>query len=365
MSYIKDIEEVISRIPVDTMDFSKERKRGTAPTMASSEFLTNKQQGDWAEELLFNSINQCSRNHVAVRYGKADDIVAGDEGFKEFYEKYQDELDTIGKRPDLLIFKKTDFDSALGYDISRRDGVDDYVRKAIAGIEVRSSAFLHKKYDECKKLAIANATSTALRLRDEILRDYSDLLSEERRRTYLEILNALTTESVHTLQFKRPSWRSSERLCRLSEMLSDLRSQLETVQSQKELSITPKMEDMAVVYKWIQTYNVPHYYFQVFFDTIYGISFKDILTLITSEERDGIDFRIDSDPKNQFKTTVKIYTKSAQIIAGRVDEPEHSSVRAELPKGRLLYYVKFKNGKAYLDIDHLKRLLGIDLSEKF
>lgn len=71
----------------------------------------------------------------------------------------------------------------------------------------------------------------------------------------------------------------------------------------------------------------PHYYFLVFFDMIYGISFEDILNLITTEDRDGVDFRIDADPKNQFKTTIKIYTKSAKAIAGKVDEPEHSSVK--------------------------------------
>ena len=35
-----------------------------------------------------------------------DDIIAGDENFKEFYEEYQNELDEIGKRPDILIFDK-------------------------------------------------------------------------------------------------------------------------------------------------------------------------------------------------------------------------------------------------------------------
>lgn len=145
MTYTERIENIISRIPADTMDFSKDRKRGTTPSMASSEFITNKQQGDWAEELLFNAINESSKNYVAVRYGRSDDIVAGDEGFKEFYEKYQDELCSIGKRPDLLIFSKTDFREDYGLDISCKQDIDEYVRKAIAGIEVRSSAFLHKK----------------------------------------------------------------------------------------------------------------------------------------------------------------------------------------------------------------------------
>lgn len=347
------------------MDFSLERKHGTAPSMASSEFITNKQQGDWAEELLFNSINEISKHFVAVRYGKSDDIVAGDEGFKEFYENYQKELDTIGKRPDLLIFRKSDYIEELGFDISNKAGIDEYVKKAIAGIEVRSSAFLHQKYEECKNTAIEKAKTIAMELKSEITSNYTDLLQEGKRQAYLQILNSISAETLSTIQFNRPSWRSTERLQRLSTMFSELRTQLDIIQSQRDLSITPKIEDMAVVYKWIQTYGVPHYYFQVFFDMIYGIAFEDILNLITHEEYDGDYFRIDQDPKNQFKTTIKIYTKSAKIIAGKVEEPEHSSVKKELPKGRLLYYVTFKKGKAYLDIDNLKQLIGIDRREDF
>lgn len=336
MNYIERIKNIISKIPSETMDFSQDRKRGIAPSMASSEFITNKQQGDWAEELLFSSINESSRHYVAVRYGKSDDIVAGDEGFKEFYEKYQDELDAIGKRPDLLIFKKSDYREDYGLDISDKQDIDEYIKKAIAGIEVRSSAFLHKKYDKCKAEAIEKAKTQALQLKDKIILDYSDLLQEGKRQAYLETLNLISEDTLSMIRFKRPSWRSSERLSHLSSMLSELATQLEIIQSQKELSITPKMEDMAVVYKWIQSYGVPHYYFQVFFDMIYGIAFEDILNLITTEERDGVDFRIDADPKNQFKTTIKIYTKSAKVIAGKVEEPEHSSVKKELPKGRLI-----------------------------
>jgi len=36
--------------------------------------------------------------------GKSENIVAGEPGFEEFYEQYQDELETTGKRPDILLF---------------------------------------------------------------------------------------------------------------------------------------------------------------------------------------------------------------------------------------------------------------------
>ena len=113
------------------------------PSQASSEFITNKQQDDWAEDVIFRAINENSHNVVAVKYGKSDDLVAGDAGFEKFFRDYQTELDTIGKRPDILLFKKEDFDECLGYDISAKinDEIEQYVAKSIAGIEVRSSAF--------------------------------------------------------------------------------------------------------------------------------------------------------------------------------------------------------------------------------
>ena len=50
--------------------------------------------------------------------------------------------------------------------------------------------------------------------------------------------------------------------------------EIKEIQKRDYLSITPKVEDIKVVYKWIETFNVPHFYFQVFFDKVYGISFE-------------------------------------------------------------------------------------------
>lgn len=218
------------------------------------------------------------------------------------------ELDTIGKRPDLLIFKSCDFNPDYGLDISHMpsEQIDGYVKHAIGGIEIRSSAFLHKKYDDCKRKTVNDATNKAMHLRSLILDGYEDLLTTGNRLSYLKILKEMTVDGLDAIQFKRPSWHSSERMNELSKLFSELKGQLEIVQNQTELSITPKMEDLTVVHKWIQTYGVPHFYFQVFFDTIYGISFKEILEIITSPCREDVDFCIDAVPKNQFKTTMRL-----------------------------------------------------------
>lgn len=131
------------------------------------------------------------------------------------------------------------------------------------------------------------------------------------------------------------------------------------MQQRDYLSITPKVEDLKVVYKWIETFNVPHFYFQVFFDKIYGISFENILAIISNPDNEGIIFSVEADTKNQNKTTIKIKSQEGIEIASKVDEPSHKSVRKEMDRGRLLFYVTFNGGTAYLDIENIKTILGI------
>lgn len=111
------------------------------------------------------------------------------------------------------------------------------------------------------------------------------------------------------------------------------------------------MEDIALVNRWIQKYNVKHFYLQVFFDKAYVISFQDILELVSNDENEGNNFSIERDVKNQRKTTIKINIKVAREILGKIDMPKHKSAMKELERGRLLFYVTFEGGKGYLDRD--------------
>src|SRR3989344_8167924 len=113
---IKQISESINR---NIVDLSVKRKRGTAPTQAFSDFLTHSEQGDWAEILFFKTLKKSGIPYIPVRYGKADKIIAGDPRFKSFYNSYQDELDLIGKRPDILLFKPDDYQKQWGDDIGQ------------------------------------------------------------------------------------------------------------------------------------------------------------------------------------------------------------------------------------------------------
>ena len=362
MNYYEQVREITKDIPATIVDFSLQRDRTSPPTQASSNFITNKEQGDWAEDLIFRAVNETSKNYVAVRYGKSDDLIAGEDGFDEFYNNFQDELDTIGKRPDLLIFRKVDFDEELGFNISNceHSQIANYVKKAIAGLEIRSSAFLIQKYEKEMNDRTDKYLNIAFEIKDKILSEYLDLLEHPKRKHYIDILNSINIDTIHSINFNRRGWYSTERLTQLTNLFKELKEAIKIIQKRDYLSITPKVEDLKVVYKWIETFNVPHFYFQVFFDKSYAISFENILELITQPNKEGEYYEISKDVHNQNKTTIKINTKKTTEIAYKIDEPEHKSIRREMGRGRLLFYVTFDGGTAYLDIDNLKQLLNID-----
>ena len=361
MTYFDRINELAANISTELVDFSEERTPANIPTQASSNFITNKEQGDWAERLILKAINDSSQNYIAVHYGKNDDLVAGDEGFDTFYQEFQEELDTIGKRPDLLIFRKSDFREDLGTDISKipHSEINEYVKKAIAGIEVRSSAFLHERYETAMGIKTQQNILRAMELKADILDSHANLLSTPSRAKYITILNSINPDTIHATDFKVPGWRSSTELRELNEKFKELKACIKEIQKRDYLSITPKVEDLKVVYKWIETFQVPHYYFQVFFDKVYGISFEQILAIISDSDNEGNLFSVEQDTKNQNKTTIKIRSNAGLEIAYKVDEPSHHSVRKEMNRGRLLFYVAFQGGTAYLNLSHLKTILNI------
>lgn len=365
MNYFEIIKSIARQVSPSLIDFDTERTIARTPTQASSNFITNKEQGDWAEDIVLRAINETSKNYIAVKYGKSDNIIAGENGFDKFFQEFQEEIDVIGKRPDLLIFKKEDFNNSLGLDISKipHGEITNYVKKAIAGIEVRSSAFLIDKYEEAMNVRIIEKTEKALIIKNKILSEFKDLLDTPARRKYLPVIEGINEETLSATDFKVPGWSASERLIELNSLFKELKKSIKEIQKRDFLSITPKVEDIKVVYKWVETFNVPHFYFQVFFDKVYGISFENMLRLITDPENESIKYFIERDTKNQNKTTIKINSKIGTQIAYKIDEPKHESVRKEMGRGRLLFYVTFKGGIAYLDVNNLRGILRITENE--
>ena len=340
--YKDDILELIRQSPLD-IDLEVQMT-GSPPTSATSDFLTNKEQGDWAERVVHQAVNECSDDFFAVRYGRSDDLSAGDAGFADFYAEYQNELNAIGKKPDLLIFRASDFPNG------EMDITDDRdVGRAVAALEIRSSSFLIEKYevftDRREKAALAGCRSIRRRILDS---DLGDLLARKSPKIY-DLVSTATDETFKELSFRRPSWSSTPELEALVELLKELKANIGILHKRDYLSITPKQEDLALVNRWIQTFNVKHFYLQVFFDKAYVISFRKILELVADDANDGPMFSIEKDAKNQRKTTIKVNVAASRELLGRIDMPEHHSTKKELDRGRLLFYVSFEGGKGYLD----------------
>ena len=66
MNYYDKIRELTKNISSSLVNFDLPRDPSRTPTQASSNFITNKEQGDWAENLITRAINETSKNFIAV-----------------------------------------------------------------------------------------------------------------------------------------------------------------------------------------------------------------------------------------------------------------------------------------------------------
>ena len=156
-----------------------------------------------------NAINRNSEQYIAVKYGRDDDIVAGDDNFNKFYEEYQNELDEIGKRLDILIFNRSDFqfDTYNISNFSRKD-LDMLVPKAKCGIEVRSSAFLFEEYEAFMNEKQQELLHEALELKQKILERYGELLLKKNCKLH-KIIYDLSSKNLRIINFICPSWKKN------------------------------------------------------------------------------------------------------------------------------------------------------------
>lgn len=262
--YKDQIQRLITQSPLE-ID-TEIQLTGRPSTMANSEFLTNKEQVDWAEKVVYKAINEFSNDFFAVEYGRSESIAAGEEGFADFYTEYQNELNAIGKKPDLLIFKSSDFEN-IDIDIEN----DEHVGKAVAAIEIRSSSFLIDKYTTYMVKRQKDAINNCSNIRERIMSSDLGKLLERKNNTIYNLILQATDDTFRELDFRRPSWSLTHELRSLTKLLKDLKENIKILHKRDYLSITPKMEDIALVNRWIQNYNIRHFYLQVWFLAIlYG-----------------------------------------------------------------------------------------------
>ena len=70
----------------------------------------------------------------------------------------------------------------------------------------------------------------------------------------MELYNFISSanrNTFSTIMFKKPGWRSTPALRELSDYLGIIKDNIKIIQRRDFLSITPKIEDIALVNRWI------------------------------------------------------------------------------------------------------------------
>ena len=360
MNYVERIQKINKHLKEigSPAKLELEFVENSPPTQAYSEFLTNREQGDWAEFTFIGNFNFQNKNLWAVKYGRSENLVAGEIGFNDHYREYQKELKEIGKRPDILIFERQWFVKKHGNitDISfcNKKDIDDLIKFAKIAIEVRSSAFISNKYEKTTKESQEFSRNKIKSCAKELIEEYS---IEVKSTGWYEYCNLLLKKEVEDAGIppRALSRVATEALATASELTKEIKSEIRELEKRNFLSITPKAEDLSLVYRWILKYGIPHYYCQVFFDKAIMLSFEEILKILSNPDLEKIDYFIEKDIKNQGKTVFKINIALGKEIMKNIAIPEHRSVMKELPKGRLLFYVKFNESKAeMMELNHEK-----------
>lgn len=361
-------EEVTAAHDIDL--FAEKETDVTPPPPAQSEFLINKEQGDWAEQLVKYLLNQYLSNHIAVEYGRGEDRVSGEPGFREYYRDYHRELADIGKCPDLLLFETDAIDEET---VDKIESIEDVPRRnlietispAVAGLEVRSSAYVADKYSQHQaerrteaEAELSSLVSTVSKLSEKILHS-SDVEDPDRFQSYvdkaMEYAKATTKAEAPTYYTRAPIKRmakanlSDSEANEFLETANEIRNVRKTTFGRDYLSYTVKVEDLVVILNWIETHCVPHYYIQVFFDSIYLISFERILHLLsTSPDHDKI-YTIERNSKNQMKTTIHINIDEGHCLSTGLQRPTTSPESWERSNGRIENYVSFSTPDGHLE----------------
>jgi hypothetical protein len=118
-------------------------------------------------------------------------------------------------------------------------------------------------------------------------------------------------------------------------------------------SFTVKVEDLVIVYRWLERYRVPQSYCQVFFDSVFAINFLDIFATIAS----GGGFTIEAPEKSQQKATIMIPITSGVKIGRATAIPEFAAKQRVTELGRHDAYVVPQGGGFELDAAPTKTCL--------
>lgn len=122
---------------------------------------------------------------------------------------------------------------------------------------------------------------------------------------------------------------------------------------QESPSFTVKVEDLIIVYRWLELFGVPQSYCQVFFDSVFAINFLHIFRIIAS----GGGFKISNPDKSQGKPTIMIPITSGMQIGSGSELPRFEAEHRVTELGRHDAFVVPRGGAFSLDAGAARAVL--------
>ncbi len=284
-------------LPWDDFLLNPRRLRG-------SDFLMRWSQGVWSEHRLTQSINEQTKFY-AIPYGPSS--AAPHNNVREF-ELYFERLEEAGlgkiKRPDLLIFNKSDKDvvdrivkSYGGIEelpFLKEDSMKELISKALVGIECENSLWVSQK-----------------------MPDFQSKFTPQRR-----LGGKLGLKKIAVLP-----------------------------------TIIIKEEDRLPLKEWQIRNNKPIHVWHVFYDKAYGIALDEAERLFNKGliEPTIQVFQAPGGATTR-KAIYKIYYQYAYNLGTAIEQPELKSAYIEDKNGHILPYVVFSGGKLEVDQEAIKVL---------
>ena len=119
-------------------------------------------------------------------------------------------------------------------------------------------------------------------------------------------------------------------------------------------SFTLKIEDLVIVYRWMERYRLSQSYCQVFFDSVWAINVLDMLRWVVNNK-----FKVENPDKSQGKATILIPITAGKEI-GRFKKVPDQRVHPKVNRlGRHDSYIEpvFEPGNLVLDFNALKQVV--------
>lgn len=275
--------------------------------LRGSDFLMRWSQGVWSENRLIEAVNQ-TKKYCAIPYGPSgtaptDDVRA--------FELYFERLEEAGlgkiKRPDLLVFKKSDKQEV------------EKILESVGG-------------------------------------------AQELPFTVEEKLKPLLEKAVIAVECENSLWKSKKMPDYATEFSPQKR--LGGKLGLKKTAVLPtiiiKEEDRLPLQGWQERNPVKIHVWHVFYDQAFGIALDEAERLITENfiQPTIQTFQAPGGATTK-KTIYKIYYRYAYPLGEAVEEPSFVSDSVEDKNGHILPYVKFHGGKLALREDAINVLDSI------